>query len=619
MRREIVFDVVLIAALAISLTIPWYAKAAWNGQVFLALTIVGAVPVVISATKALWKRRISIDLLASVALFFAFISGEWYSAVFINMMLAFARLFDAWTEERTKRILSQLMKYLPEKVQLKRGENVVEVNLAEVRVGDVVIIETGERIPIDGTVISGQASINESTLTGESELVVRKEGDMVYSSTLNEQGSLLVKAEKVGEDSRLQKMAALVEEAGRRKAKSEMVADKFAQIYVFGMLAFAIFGYFFWSNKQEVLAILLVVCADDIAVAIPLTFTVAISRAARMGMILKGSEVIEKMAKLKYVVTDKTGTLTIGKPKVQEVLNWDDASHGGKSKFWEELAMTAGSSHHPVSRAIAEYAQSQGGEPISPAEFGEAPGEGTVVKNKGKVWYLGKEDYLIRQGVTMTGEQSKAIMGAVEEGFGISVFAENGKVIGLVKFVDEVKPEAKMAIAQTKELGVDKWWMLTGDNTKVAARVAREVGITQYQANLTPEEKIAMVAKIKKEHGGMVAMVGDGVNDAAALALADVSIAMGAIGSDAAIEAADVALVKDDLTRIPMAMQLGQEALKIMKQEFVIWGVTNAIGLALVLTGTMSPSWAAAYNFLTDFFPIMNALRLGTVKLRKLS
>jgi len=196
-------------------------------------------------------------------------------------------------------------------------------------------------------------------------------------------------------------------------------------------------------------------------------------------------------------------------------------------------------------------------------------------------------------------------------GYGVSILGEGKKVVGIVKFEDEVKEFAAEAVNLTRKLGVLKWWMLTGDNVQVASRVAKQAGIDEFEANLSPEEKIAWVEKIKKQDGGIVAMIGDGVNDAAALALSDVSIAMGAIGSDAAIEAADVALVQDKLLKIPQAMQLGRQVMRIMKQEFFIWGVTNAVGLGLVLTGVLDPAKAAAYNFLTDFFPIVNALRLG--------
>lgn len=595
MRKVIWWEGFLIVALLVALV---FFK---NNTVYIVLSVLGAIPVVKSAIMALIKKKITVDLLASVALTFSFVAGEWHSAVFVSLMLAFARLLDAWTEEKAKDTIAKLMKYLPEKVKIRRNDEVVEILLSEVRPGDLVMVEEGERIAVDGVVVFGQASINESTLTGESEPVLRKIHDMVYSSTLNENGSLVIKAEKVGEDSRLARMASLVEEASRKKAKSEMFADKFAQWYIGGMFLFAIAGYLFWGDHKMVLAILLVVCADDIAVAIPLTFTMAIARGARMGMIIKGSEVIEKMAKIKQIVTDKTGTLTEGKPRV---VSFD-------GKFLGELGMTAGVSSHPISRAITEYVQKKGEEILATDEFSEAPGEGTKVKMKGKTWYLGKPDYLEKEGIKITDEQKNVIAQAAKMGYGVSILGEGKKVVGIVKFEDEVKEFAAEAVNLTRKLGVLKWWMLTGDNVQVASRVAKQAGIDEFEANLSPEEKIAWVEKIKKQDGGIVAMIGDGVNDAAALALSDVSIAMGAIGSDAAIEAADVALVQDKLLKIPQAMQLGRQVMRIMKQEFFIWGVTNAVGLGLVLTGVLDPAKAAAYNFLTDFFPIVNALRLG--------
>jgi Zn2+/Cd2+-exporting ATPase len=580
-------------------------------NIFVLFSIIGVIPVIINGIKALIKGKFTIDLLASIALLFSFIAKEWHSAIFINLMLSFARILDMWTESRTKRIINQLLKYRPATVKIKRGDEIVEIATDTVTVGELVVIEAGERIPVDGVVESGSASINESTLTGESELVSKKAGSLVYSSTYNELGSLVVKATKVGEDSTLSRIIALIEEASRSKAKTERIADVFTQWYIIIMLCSSVFLYIVTHNAAAVLSILLVVCADDIAVCVPLSFTIAIALGAKRGIIIKGSDVIEKLSRIRAFITDKTGTLTNGKPKILEVKIIGDHT---EAEVLEDLGISAINSSHPVDTAIIKYLKEKEVKILAPDECTESPGDGLVVRKGQNTIHIGKIEYLVQNKVPVSSEEQAVIDSYKNDGFSLSALAINQQLSALVIFEDEIKSVAPSVIAQTKKLGAVSWTMITGDNEKVASHVAKVVGIDHVHCNVSPEQKLLYTKEIKKETNGIVAMIGDGVNDAASLALADVSIAMGAIGSDAAIEAADIALMNDKLERIPEAMLIGKKTMQIVKQNFIIWAITNGFGLFLVLIGVMTPSGAATYNFVTDFFPIANTLWLGLYK-----
>jgi Cd2+/Zn2+-exporting ATPase len=602
-------DVTLVVILGTSLILKYLKIIPISLPFFEILSLIAVIPVVISAIKGIIKHELTIDLLASIALIFSFLAGEWYSAAFINLMLAFARLFDRWTQKRTKNIIEHLLKYRPQKVKVKRGKIFKEIPVADVAVGDMVIIGAGERIPVDGTVTQGQASINEATLTGESTPRTVRINDKVYSPTLNESGSLVIKADKIADESTLAKIIDLVEEASLKKSKTIRIASIFTQWYILIILSGAVVIYFLTKNISLVLSILLVVCADDIAVSVPLTFTAAIARAAQRGILIKSAGVLEKLSKIKVFITDKTGTLTLGKPKIIEAKVLQKIP---KKEFLTYFAAAEVNSTHPIKGAILDYAKREGAEIPSITEFNELPGEGITVNFKGRKIFSGKIDFLKKNGIKINASKEKLMKRLEESGVSISALGIGEKLLGIILFEDEVRPSARSLVAQTKALGVKRWIMLTGDNPAVAQKVARAVGIDQTQTNLNPKDKLNFIEKYKSQNKGVeLAMIGDGVNDAAALALADVSFAMGAIGSDAAIDASDVALMRDNLNRISETMMLGRKTNEIVYENFAIWGATNAVGLFLVIVGILGPTGAATYNFLTDFLPIFNALRAG--------
>ncbi|MEK7501869.1 MAG: cation-translocating P-type ATPase [Patescibacteria group bacterium] len=624
---SIIFEICLIVLTTFALFVSFFFKILVANEILAVLSFLGLIPVAISAIKSLIKKKLSVDLLASIALIFSLLSREWFSAAFITLMLAFARVFDRITEARAKKTIQSLMKYHVERVRLRVNDSVKEVHISEIRPGDEVIVEDGDRIPVDGVIISGQADIDESSLTGESELVPKKTGDKVFTSTFNESGSLIVKTEKIGKDTTLSRMVALVEEASRSKNQAERAADRFTQWYILISIIATSAMYALGLSSREILAVLLVVCADDIAVAIPLAFTAAISHAAKRGVIVKGSSVFEQLSKMKYLLTDKTGTLTRGKPKIVEVKTYEDSLT--VNEIAKRFALGASESNHSVSRAIIEYAKEHEIKSHTPDEFEEIPGQGISFKHDGETMLIGRLSFMEKQGVNISERIKHDVEIEKDSGRGIVCLSLNGKVAGLMSYHDELRPRVKEIIADTHTLGVRQWHMLTGDNEHSAREVANELGLIHHHANMTPEGKVKFITEFEKEHSGkgasrgirnkledkgIVGYMGDGVNDAASLALADVSIAMGGIGADAAIEASDITIMKDKLDRLPETMRIAKKVMKIMKQSFWIWGITNAFGLGLVAFGVIGPAGAATYNFLTDFIPIGNALRAGRGK-----
>ncbi|MDD5738833.1 MAG: cation-translocating P-type ATPase [Candidatus Pacebacteria bacterium] len=604
------FNIFLASIIGVALMLHFLGWE-FSQKIFIVFSVIGLLPVLKSAIVALIKKKLTIDLLASIALIFAFVAREWHSAAFISLMLAFARIFALWTDRKAQHILEHLLKYRPQKVKAQRNEQTIEIPAEQLVVGDLVVVESGDVIPIDGVVVSGQASVNEATITGESELIVKRQGEQVLSSTINESGSLLVKAEKIGKDSTVEKIIALITEATGKKSQSERMSDKFTTWYIIATMVGGILLFLFFKNVNLVLSVLLVTCADDIAVAVPLGFTLAIAKAAKMGVLVKGGGVIENLAKIKYFMTDKTGTLTYGKPKISQVNFFDNTD---EKSFLRIVGIASINSHHPISQAAIKYLQGRNIKIELPDEFLEKPGEGIVIKKNKDNIIAGNWDFLKQSGFTSTNEQLIIFNKSKQMGFGITAYGCNGKVVGFLAFEDALRPNAREILAKTRELGVVSWCMLTGDNEKVALRVVKEVGFDNFKACLKPQDKVAFIENFKKQNKGILAMMGDGVNDAAALALADVSIAMGKGGSDASIEASDVALMKDDLKKVPQIIDFSQQAVKIIKHNFWLWGVLNAIGLFLVFVGILNPMTAALYNFLTDFLPIFNVFRISFLK-----
>lgn len=567
--------------------------------------IVATIPVVLSALYSIKNRKISIDLLAGIALIVSLIEKEWISVAFINLMITSARMFARYVEIKSHSALQGLLKAKPTKATVEREGKILDVLIGEVVVGDRVIVELGEKIPIDGIVEKGEAMVDQSSLTGESLPVFKKERDKVLSSTTIVSGNLTVLVEKIGKETSFEKIIRLIETSQGKKAEIETTGDIFSKWYITITIVVSLIIYFYSGNMNLVLSLLLVSCADDIAVAIPLALTTALTHSARHGVIVKGGNYIEEISRIKVMVFDKTGTLTLGKLSVQKVFAFD----GNSEESILALAGTASLlSHHPVAQAICDYIQKKNKQIDEPEKMEEIMGRGIIAVNEEETIMTGKLQFFEEKGIAVSKEQLYIINEERDKGFNVTLVGKNNELAGFIVLADTVKPNLKNIIAEIKKLGIEKTVMLTGDNEKIAEKVANEVGIDEFHANLLPEQKTEYLSKYMEKY--KVAMVGDGVNDAPCLAIADIGIAMGAIGSDSAIESADIAMMRDDLSQIPELMRISRKTLSAIKQNLIMWGIINLVGFILVFGGILIPSSAAVYNFTTDFLPILNSLRL---------
>lgn len=602
-RVDIVLSLFLILVLATH-----YLKVfpSLDRALLIILTCFGVFPVLVGAFLSVKKKEwASMDMLASIALIFSIMSKEWASAVFISLMLSSSRILEDITERRTRKSIDSLLKLRPEKVKIEEGGTVKEIKVEEVKIGDIVIADTGEYIAIDGIILSGEASVNESSLTGESLPVEKGVNEKASSGTLVVSGSLRIQTERIGKDTTLEKIIALIETAQKEKPKTQTLGEKFGKIYLVSVFIGSFLLFIITKNLPLVLSVVLVVCADDIAIAIPLGYLRAIGSAAKNGVIVKGGKHLETLGKVDVIVFDKTGTLTTGKLKVSAFYVTEKSNEAELIKLG---GIVSRRSNHPLAHAVTLYAEERGEAKIYPDEATVIEGKGVVAKIQTTEILLGREmlmkerNFIFDEVLTQKAEEFEL------KGESVSYLAKNGEVIGFFAAGDTIKKDAKRTVEALYALGIKKVIMLSGDNERVAGSVASQIGIKDFHANLLPEDKLNRLKELHKDY--KVAMVGDGVNDAAALSISHVGIAMGALGSDSAIESAEIVLMHDNLSAIPATIKLARDVHTISLQDFGIWVVTNAFGLVLVFAGIIGPPGAAAYNFISDFFPLLNSMRV---------
>ena len=592
-------NIALVFLLALALVIN-------RNEFLIVLAIVATIPVLKSAFKSVSEKKFSVDLLASFALTVSMIEGHWRGAAFINLMITSARIFEIYINNRAKMALDSLIKLKPEKVKLIINEKITEVDLSKIKIGDEVLVEAGNRIPVDGKVIKGNASVDQSSLTGESLPINKQKGDDVFCSTLNIAGSLIVRTEKTGNETNFQKIIDLVKKADEQKSGVSSIINKFTVGYIVFTAVLCGLILMLSKNIDLLLSLLLVTCADDIAVAIPLAYWGAVAMAAKNGVIVKSGLSLEILKKVKTLVVDKTGTLTKGQIIVEHILIFNKVSENEIIKIAAEIA---GVSSHPVSKAIVNLAKERKIKIKLIKNFREISGEGIEAKDSEKEYFLGGIKAIEKRKIRFSLKEIKEYKQVENEGHNLLFLVENNKVIALFGLGDELKPGIKEEVGRLKNNGVNKIIMLTGDSQVVAEEVTKKTGLDEYKANLMPEDKLNFVDE-EIHQGKIVVFVGDGVNDAAALTRADVGVAMGAIGTDAAIEAADIALMNDDFGKINDILVLSRKLGKIVIENFAIWGTVNLVGLILVFGLKINPETAAVYNFLTDFIPLLNSVRI---------
>ena len=462
----------------------------------------------------------------------------------------------------------------------------------EVQIGDIVVVRPGGRIPVDGIVIAGQSCVNQAPITGESMPVEKFKGSEVFGGTLNETGRLEIKTTKVGQDTTLARIVHLVEQAQGTKAPIQNLADRFTTWFLPTVLVLAVIAFLASGNIKVAVSVLLVACPCAFAIATPTAVTAGISNMARHAVLIKGGIFLELAQKMDVLLVDKTGTFTFGKPKVVDVIAFDGIS---EEEVLRLAAIAEKYSEHPLARSVMACAKERGIEVPDPTEFNIEVGMGVTARLDGKEILVGKNKFLQDKGVCVAEYIEYAISEQTEQGRTAILVANDMKPVGLIAIADEIRPQTPRAIASLKAMGIKKIIMLTGDNHKVAKSVAEEIGVDDFQAELLPEQKLQFVEKLQKQ-GNVVGMIGDGINDAPALALADVGIAMGAAGTDVAVETADVTLMNDDLSRVVNFMNMSRKVMSRIKLNIFFSMFYNVIGFILAGFGMLTPIVAVIFQ-----------------------
>jgi Cd2+/Zn2+-exporting ATPase len=558
-----------------------------------------------TAIESLMHRRIDVDMLMVLAALGAAAIDQWHEGAMLLFLFSLSNVLQDYAIGRSRQAIRSLMKLYPEEARVQRGGSVVTIPTSQIEVGEIVLIEPGERIPVDGVVRKGRSAINESSITGESMPVEKGVGERVFAGTLNQQGALDVEATQAAANTTLARIIKLVEEAQDSKAPTERFLERFEQVYATFIIAAVLLfilvppalGMVQDFPAHFYLAMVLMTVASPCALVIstPAAFISAIASAARGGVLFKGGAYIEQMAAIKAIAFDKTGTLTLGKPKVTDVVSCCEL---GETELLTLAATVEARSEHPLAKAVVNEAERRGLKLGDVQAFEAVTGMGVLATVDNQEVRLGSMKYLIErnpmppkleEAFGRLEAQGKTVIGVVREGqcegCGACDFARlDSDWMGVIALADEVRPEAKVVFAGLKQAGIQQIAMLTGDNPRVAHTLAHELGIDRVYAGLMPEDKVRIVTEIQNEVGP-VAMVGDGVNDAPALATAAVGIAMGAAGTDVALETADVVLMGDKLELIAYAIRLSKKARRVVWQNiaFSLLVIVMLIAGALVI------------------------------------
>lgn len=618
--------VILLGLFALAGALIPGTQIAYAHEISIALTLIAVAigyRIYVHGIRSLIHGNVTAQLFATIAIFISVIAGfvlpqasatgtaEAVGYLTASAIVAFIILAGMTTEDyiihRTRGALEALIKMTPKTARVRRDGKEIEAPIDEVKKDEIVLVKPGDNIPVDGTVLSGHSTVNQATITGESIPVEKTMGDRTFAGTLNEHGALEIKVEKIAEDTTLAHLIDLVEEAQEKKAPIQNIADRFTTYFlpIMTVVASSVFAFTYFTIGFDValsrtVTVLLVACPCALAIAVPVAVAATIGNASMNAIIIKGGTHIEKLKDVKMVAFDKTGTLTVGEPKVLEVKTFDNYSEADAITY---AAIAEKFSEHPLSKAITTKATEMNLKIPDPTDFKTIPGQGVDA-------YYGNKHILIGRKMMATelSEEAGQFIDRVEsEGKTAIPVTLDKKVIGIVVVADTVREKSLEAIQRLKRLGV-KTAMLTGDNMRTAKSIAEQVGVDEFHAELLPEQKVDVVKDLMK--GSVVAMVGDGVNDAPALATSDVGFAMGAAGSDVAVETADVALLGDDLTKVEYAISLSRKAFTRMKGNIVYAFIWNIVALTIAGAGLLNPILAVVLAELGCISVVINSALL---------
>ncbi len=572
---------------------------------------------------ALRNRHVSIELLVTIATVGALAIGEYWEAAAVTFLFMLGAYLEARTMNRTRRALQELLELAPTSAIVLRDGQQVEVMPHLVAPGEIVLVKPGAKVPVDGEVVIGRAAINESVITGESMPVDKIEGDRVFAGTVSQNGVLQVRATGVGADTTLARIVRRVEEAQEERAPTQRFIERFAQWYTPAIIVLSAVAYIISRDIELALTLLVIGCPGALVISTPVSVVAGIGQAAKRGILIKGGEYLENAAKITALALDKTGTITQGKPHLTDVIALgaddapaSDAYSAAQQRVLTIAAIAEAGSEHPLAVPVVNEARAGGEIPHADA-FENLPGRGIVAQHNGQRIAVGTPTLMADLGVPVGAAADAQMIALKEAGKTAVLVALDGKAIGVLGIADVAREAAPGVIARLRRAGLKQIVMLTGDDPRTAQAIGQAVGIDAIEAGLLPEDKLERIRRLQRE-GHVVAMVGDGVNDAPALAAANIGIAMGAAGTDVALETADIALMADDLTKIPEAIELSKATLRNIHQNVVIALLTVTGLLAGVLLGEVHMAGGMFIHEVSVLVVILNGMRLlrgnGTVR-----
>lgn len=578
---------------------------------YMAAAFVGSAYIWWSAFQGIRQRDFTADIPVSVATIAAIAIGQYSAAAVVAVLLLVGGMLEEFVAARAGNALGSLEKLLPDEVTVRRDGQDVVVPLDQVQVEETVIVRAGERVAVDGEVIFGQAAVNEAAITGESMPVEKQPGDRVFAGTLANSGALEVHAVQVGDQTTLGEIRRLIEEAGQEKAPIERLLNRYAKLYTPVALVLALILWLVFGDPLRAITMLIVFCPCVMVLATPTALVASIGNAALRGSLVKQGATVEAMAKITTVMFDKTGTLTTGNPRLVEAISLNGFS---EDKLLELAACAERLSEHPIGQAIVQAAHDRGMQLEDPRQFEQLAGLGVRAQSDGYQLLMGRLMLLAENGVAVPSDVEQRAAALAAPGRSVVPLAVNHQLAGLFVLEDAVREQAAETVGRLHKLGLGTL-LVSGDRPETAQRVAEEVGISDVQAGMLPQQKLEIVRQLQSE-GSKVAFVGDGVNDGPALAAADVGVAMAVTGTDLALETADIALLSDDLDKLPHLASLARDALKAIRQNLAFSLTVLALAAVLTILGILQPVTGALLHELSSIPVIMNSARLITRRSR---
>ena len=573
--------------------------------------IIGGFIVIKSTVLAtIKKRKITAGMLVVLALIGTTYVGEYLSGSIVSFMMIFGEFLEDLTMKKTQNAVRSLIQLVPHKCRKKIGNKFEQVPIREVRPGDIIQVIAGEKIPVDGIIQNGQSTINEAAITGESMTVDKTKNDKVFVGTLNENGVIEILTEKIGNETILGQIIKTVKNAQENKGNVQKTADKFAEFFLPTILLICVITALLTKDIMRVMSILVIACPCALVLATPTAVVASVGNAAKKGVLIKGGVVIEELAKVTTICFDKTGTITKGTPEVVDVLICDESK---RNEFFNTLAIVEKNSGHPIGKSIVKYLVEKQKIDLGKIPNGEINNNSYEVSNR-KVLTDLNVDIFDSENNNIKSLSKKQIYNFLdhEEKLGRTALlvVSNGNILGCISVADTVRPYIKDTLNELKTLGIEDFVMLTGDNEYTAQAICDEVGIKHFKSNLLPQEKLDYIKELQSE-GKVVAMIGDGINDAPALTLSNVGIAMGMAGTDIASDASDITLMSDRIDFLCETIALSKKTYSIIKQNIWIFAVcVNIIGILLSGLGFLNPIAAAIIHNTSSIFVVLNSSRM---------